>query len=350
MTYGTEYGMEYPLHWLTVLLSVAAVAWAIYLIPLSGRVRAWLWLSAAFALLATERVFEMLAHGGILLTEKNNEIVSDLLHLFATAGLLTGIICIRKIFLEYRTSRQQVGQQLDELQRFQRVSVGRELRMKELQAQQRTSQGTHVVTDEGQPCADRDAAQERTALLFMLEDLARSQQLNEHAQQEWMATVDALRDPMFLHDAEFRVIRANRAYAMKAGKSFKEIIGQPYYEIFPKAAAALPCCLRAMQSFREEKDEEEVAVGESIYRSRAFTVKDPQGAYLYSVHTLEEITERKRAEARLAEQVEELRRWHEATLGRETRVLELKREVNELLGSAGSPPRYPSAEVEPQEA
>jgi hypothetical protein len=31
-------------------------------------------------------------------------------------------------------------------------------------------------------------------------------------------------------------------------------------------------------------------------------------------------------------------------LGRETRILDLKREVNELLGQAGKPPRYPSAE------
>ncbi|MDO8351308.1 MAG: PAS domain-containing protein [Gallionella sp.] len=343
------YDMEYSLHGLTVLLSVAAVAWAIHLIPLSGRVRAWLWFSVAFALLTTERVFEMLAHDGTLLTEKNHEIIGDLLHFFAAACLLTGIICIRKIFLEYRTSRQQLGQQLDELQRFQRVSVGRELRMKELQAQP-TSPGTQVTTDEAQPCADQDAAQERTALLFMLEDLARVQQLNEHAQQEWMATVDALDDPMFLHDAEFRVIRANRAYAVQAGKAFQEIIGQPYYEIFPKAAGPLPCCLRSMEKAEEEEEEEEeVAVGEALYRSRAFSVKDGQGVYLYSVHTLEDITKRKQTEDKLTEQVEELRRWHEATLGREMRVLDLKREVNELLGSAGAPPRYPSADVEAQE-
>jgi PAS domain S-box-containing protein len=58
-----------------------------------------------------------------------------------------------------------------------------------------------------------------------------------------------------------------------------------------------------------------------------------------------DITERKRAEAALVEQLEELRRWHEMTLGRETRILELKREVNQLLVEAGSPPRYVSADV-----
>ena len=41
--------------------------------------------------------------------------------------------------------------------------------------------------------------------------------------------------------------------------------------------------------------------------------------------------------------LDELRRWHAIILGRETRILEIKREVNELLAGAGKPPRYPSA-------
>jgi GAF domain-containing protein len=56
--------------------------------------------------------------------------------------------------------------------------------------------------------------------------------------------------------------------------------------------------------------------------------------------------ERKQAEIRLAEQLNELRRWHEATLGREMRILELKHEVNELLAHSGKPPRYSSAEAD----
>lgn len=54
--------------------------------------------------------------------------------------------------------------------------------------------------------------------------------------------------------------------------------------------------------------------------------------------------QRKLAELKLSEQLDELRRWHDATLGREMRTIELKREVNELLGQAGQPPRYSSAE------
>ena len=61
--------------------------------------------------------------------------------------------------------------------------------------------------------------------------------------------------------------------------------------------------------------------------------------------TVHDLTEAKRAEARVAEQMDELRRWHDATLGREARILELKREVNVLLGELGRPIQYASVDA-----
>lgn len=52
--------------------------------------------------------------------------------------------------------------------------------------------------------------------------------------------------------------------------------------------------------------------------------------------------ERHRETSRLAASVEEMRRWYAVTLGRESRVLELKDEVNALLLRLGEPPRYGS--------
>jgi PAS domain S-box-containing protein len=70
---------------------------------------------------------------------------------------------------------------------------------------------------------------------------------------------------------------------------------------------------------------------------------DPQGQPERIVGIDMDITERKQAETKLAEQLQELQRWHKATLGRESRILELKREVNELLLKSNQPVRYPSA-------
>jgi hypothetical protein len=60
--------------------------------------------------------------------------------------------------------------------------------------------------------------------------------------------------------------------------------------------------------------------------------------------SITDISERKQADEEIKKQLDELLRWHNATLGRESRILDLKREVNVLLGKAGDPPRYPSAE------
>lgn len=78
----------------------------------------------------------------------------------------------------------------------------------------------------------------------------------------------------------------------------------------------------------------------------AETVRDENGKAVRLIGKAEDITERKQAEEKAAEQMEELRRWYDATLGRETRVLELKREVNKLLEEAGLPPRYSSTDEE----
>ncbi len=52
--------------------------------------------------------------------------------------------------------------------------------------------------------------------------------------------------------------------------------------------------------------------------------------------------ESKLRNAELRSRVDELRRWQQATLGREGRVMELKREVNALLARLGEAPRYAS--------
>lgn len=96
-------------------------------------------------------------------------------------------------------------------------------------------------------------------------------------------------------------------------------------------------------------------VFETRHRRQDGEIRDARiSARLVSLHGREylaciwsDITEHKLKETQLREQVEELRRWQDATLGRESRILELKHEVNELLARSGQPPRYASAEEAP---
>lgn len=162
----------------------------------------------------------------------------------------------------------------------------------ELQARVESRETTHRL-------ATLELQENRSALLFMLEDLENARKKIEHSHKEWMDALDVVKDPIFMHDAEYRILRCNKAYQQCAALPFHDIIGRPYYEIFPKSDGPLSCCLRAME--KAAAGEEELVVGDTTYRSRAFSINDEHGVYLYSVHIMEDVTESRRAERLLRE-------------------------------------------------
>ena len=173
---------------------------------------------------------------------------------------------------------------------------------KEFEEAQRSLTELHaliVKRDQGQLQYEQELEEKRKASLFQLDRLELGRLQVEQAHQEWMAALDAVSDPIFLHDKEFRIVRANRSYQRCAGMPFKEIIGRPYFEIFPKSDAPLPACRRMVEGNDKEGYEEELVLGDKTYRLRAFPVHDEQGGFMYSVHSLEDFTERKQAEAKM---------------------------------------------------
>jgi AmiR/NasT family two-component response regulator len=60
-----------------------------------------------------------------------------------------------------------------------------------------------------------------------------------------------------------------------------------------------------------------------------------------SVELRREIVERKRAEEEILRHVDALERFNNASVGRELRMVELKKEINELLTRVGEAPRFP---------
>jgi PAS domain S-box-containing protein len=118
----------------------------------------------------------------------------------------------------------------------------------------------------------------------------------KQAHHEWMSALDVVEDPIFLHDKDFRILRCNKAYQQCAGIPFQEIIGKPYYDVFPQTTHTANCCSFVMEKTVGATEGEEVTYRNATYRLRALSIFDAQGSYQYSVHTLENITERKLAE------------------------------------------------------
>ena len=76
----------------------------------------------------------------------------------------------------------------------------------------------------------------------------------------------------------------------------------------------------------------------------ASSVYDKDGKFLYYEGTTEDITERKMVQDALRRKVDELERFSSLTVGRELRIIELKKEINSLLKKAGQPEKHRIAE------
>lgn len=119
----------------------------------------------------------------------------------------------------------------------------------------------------------------------------------ENVTRELNSVFDSVSDPMFLHDQNYRITRANHAYADRAGMSFKEILGKPYYEVFPKLDGPLISCSEPFNQEGPTAKQKEIRIGNGeIFDSRAFAVRGKDGSYLYTLHIMENITGRKQAE------------------------------------------------------
>jgi len=133
----------------------------------------------------------------------------------------------------------------------------------------------------------------RHATLYMLEDMNEVSANIERIKQEWEATFDAVTDPIFLHDADGNILRANMAYAGKAGMPVEKVIGRAYWRVFPKSGQRL--------HFREEAEHggealEEISTGGLVFLAHSFTMGAAGGEGACFIHWLEDITGRKKAD------------------------------------------------------
>ena len=72
------------------------------------------------------------------------------------------------------------------------------------------------------------ARAEVESLQALLKEQALRSRRIEEARQSWAQTVDALAQPIFMHDSKGCIVRANRAYAERAGVPVKNLIGRVY--------------------------------------------------------------------------------------------------------------------------
>jgi PAS domain S-box-containing protein/putative nucleotidyltransferase with HDIG domain len=145
-------------------------------------------------------------------------------------------------------------------------------------------------------------------LLHLLQLSNLNQQQLEHAFLAWRAVFDAVRDPIFVHDAEFRLTRINQAYAELAGMPIKTALGRPYWEVFPKMDGPSKGCeiIDNISTAKGAECDEIVLEDGRTFQSRAFVMQDTQGRFMQVVQILHDVTSQKQTLAALKENQEKL--------------------------------------------
>ena len=187
-----------------------------------------------------------------------------------------------------------------------------------------------------------------------INDITTRKQVEEDirvAEARFRAIIEASPIPFALNDSALNITYLNSAFSRTFGYDPKDI--PTVHAWWPKAYpdemyrqdVAKDWLLHLQVAKRDAKPFEPMEVKIRCKDGRERTVLATATPLLSSfndlhVVTLYDITERKKMELQLHEQLDELHRWQQTMLGREGRIISMKQEVNELLARSGQPPRY----------
>ncbi|MDP9340435.1 MAG: PAS domain S-box protein [Acidobacteriota bacterium] len=113
-------------------------------------------------------------------------------------------------------------------------------------------------------------------------------------QKQWAYTFDSIGDPIFVHDNQGRVLRANQRLSHLLGKDFSAIVGRGVTHLLPRSGAAYEICPYCEGLAGEGDDPDPWLQGYFLASNSTFS--DSVGNPLGIVHVLKDITDRKRAE------------------------------------------------------
>jgi PAS domain S-box-containing protein len=145
-------------------------------------------------------------------------------------------------------------------------------------------------------------------------------------------------------DEVYRFVSINPAFCRVTGLTAEQIVGKAVHEVIPE-----PSLTMVLGKYREAIEARSHVTWEEVseYPSGRLTgvvtiapVFNEKEECTHLVGSVHDITERKRSEEQIMAQLNELRLWQKVMIGREERILEMKKEVNHLLRRLGEPETY----------
>lgn len=164
------------------------------------------------------------------------------------------------------------------------------------------------------------------------------------------AIIESADDQVAAVDTEFKLTVFNPAYAEFVQQVFEMTpeVGQIIDGIPPKSGVDVEYAGEIRNNIKKALVGAAVKTSKKVTlagQTRVFEVNynpiiSTDGTIIGATRIARDITSQRELEASLQQRLDELRRWQKTTLGRESRTLELKREVNQLLLRMGKTPRY----------
>jgi PAS domain S-box-containing protein len=136
----------------------------------------------------------------------------------------------------------------------------------------------------------------------------RAEEKIKQAAEEWRSTFDSIKVPVSIHDKDFSIVRANKAFADTFGMEIREVIGKKCYEIIHGTEEPWPHCphRQTMESGKAVTEEFFEPRLERYLQVSASPIVNGSNEVIGSVHIARDITERKRAEEALQRAHDEL--------------------------------------------
>ena len=151
----------------------------------------------------------------------------------------------------------------------------------------------------------RDDKSHSLKLTGFIEDITIRRQWEDvlkQASDEWRITFDSITDLVSIHDREYRIVKVNRAFADAFHKDPRELIGLRCFDVLHHRSDPCPDCPHA-ETMRTKKpariEMTEPTRGNAHLLISTAPILDTWGEIRGSVHTVRDITERKRMEEEL---------------------------------------------------
>lgn len=185
-----------------------------------------------------------------------------------------------------------------------------------------------------------------------------AEQALKESERRFREMIDALPVAIYTTDAEGRLTHYNPAVVGFSGKA-PELGSDRWYVSWklyypdgspmPHDECPMAVALKEGRAVREAEAIAERPDGSRVwFQPYPTPLRDDEGRIVGGINMLMDITERKkneedllRSHSELRSHAEELARFNRAAVGRETRMIELKKEVNDLCRRLGEAARYP---------